>query len=589
MIKNDPLVRVLYIDLSKKSFKIEERPDIFERFLGGSGAAIQLLHENCPEGIDPLDPANPIILCVGPLTGVFPLASKTVAMFKSPHTGNLGESHAGGRSAIAVRMAGYGAIVIQGASDIPIYLSINEKGVRFRDASILWGMKSSFTPGRVIREAEKGAGYRSIMRIGRGGENMITYASVTCETYRHFGRLGLGALWGSKKLKAIIVDGKRQIDVNGSKEYRKLYKQIYNTAVEMPVMKKYHELGTAENLIKLNAIKALPTRNLQQAFFEDIHKISGETMASQYLGRRLACAHCPVACIHLANVREEYKQDAYFYKTTSVGYDFELIYALGTMLGISDANAMLKLIECVENAGIDAMSTGVILAWTTEMFLNNTISAKELGAVSPDWGRADDFIRMVEGIINRESDFYKDLGKGIDHASNIYGGKEFALTYGKNEMPGYHTGPAAHLGYLLGARHSHLDNAGYSIDQKEKKATLITPEEVVDQIIEEESFRQILSSLLICFFARGIYNMDVIEKCLGIMGYNMDQKEIKNMGIEIYKAKYRFKFREGFDFKKQSFAERIFQTEGPDGIISKEYVEKGLKYADKKIGRLVKE
>src|SRR5512141_2705090 len=151
MLDNDPLARVLYIDLSRRSFSVKERPELFEAGLGGTGVGIRLLEEECAPGTDPFGPGNPIILAVGPLTGLYPLASKAVAMFKSPHTGNLGESHAGGRSAVAIRMAGYGAIVIRGASPTPVYLVIDGDRVHFRDARALWGTHSAFTTGSVIR------------------------------------------------------------------------------------------------------------------------------------------------------------------------------------------------------------------------------------------------------------------------------------------------------------------------------------------------------------------------------------------------------------------------------------------------------
>ncbi|HOW52190.1 MAG TPA: aldehyde ferredoxin oxidoreductase N-terminal domain-containing protein, partial [bacterium] len=182
--------KILYIDMTKKSYKTVERPELFAKNLGGTGAAIKLLEEHCPAGIDPYDPAAPLIFSVGPLTGLFPLASKTVAMFKSPLTGNLGESHAGGRAAQAIRMAGYGAIVITGASELPVYVAIHGSTVHFRDATSIWGMKSLFTAGSIIRAGEGGAGVRSIIRIGRGGENKVAFGSATTETYRHFGRLG---------------------------------------------------------------------------------------------------------------------------------------------------------------------------------------------------------------------------------------------------------------------------------------------------------------------------------------------------------------------------------------------------------------
>jgi len=141
MLNHDPLGRVLYIDLTKRRFWIEYRPELFGKYIGGTGVANVLLQEECPEGTDPLGPENPVIFSVGPLVGLFPMASKTVAMFKSPHTGNLGESHAGGRSAVCIRQAGYGAIVIKGASAIPVYITIFGDRVQFHDGRALWGMR----------------------------------------------------------------------------------------------------------------------------------------------------------------------------------------------------------------------------------------------------------------------------------------------------------------------------------------------------------------------------------------------------------------------------------------------------------------
>jgi aldehyde:ferredoxin oxidoreductase len=254
MLKDDPLARVLTIDLARRTYSVEERPELFEAGLGGAGAAIRLLEEECPQGTDPLGPGNPIILAVGPLVGLFPLASKTVAMFKSPHTGNLGESHAGGRSAVALRMAGYGAIVIRKASPSPVYLVVQGDQVYFRDASALWGVHSAYTIGTVLRQRESGSGVRTIMRIGRAGERGVTYASVITETYRHFGRLGLGAVFGSKRLKGLVIAGQRSLPVADRRAYRATYDDIFRAATESPVMRKYHELGTAMNVLPLNEI-----------------------------------------------------------------------------------------------------------------------------------------------------------------------------------------------------------------------------------------------------------------------------------------------------------------------------------------------
>lgn len=572
MPPDDCLANVLYVDLSEKTFWVERREDLFERCLGGSGVAIGLLDEECPKGCDPLAPESPIIFAVGPLTGLFPLGSKSVAMFKSPHTGNLGESHCGGRSAVAIRLAGYGAIVVKGASETPVYVAVHGDRVFFRDASTLWGMSSSFTAGRIIREQEPAAGLRTIMRIGKAGERLVSYASVTTETYRHFGRLGLGAVFGSKKLKALLVSGKRSLAVADRRGYRKLYDEIFQAAVDSPVMQKYHELGTAENVLPLNELGGLPTRNLTASRFEAASQISGESFAEHYLGRRLACSHCPVACIHIAALREPYVDEPYFYKTSMIGYDYEPIFAIGSMLGLSEPARILRLMDRVEALGLDVMSAGVVLAWATEAQKRGLISAEDTGGLTLAWDDCDAYLEAARRIVEQPSELYSSLARGVDCAAERYGGAEFALAFGGNEMPGYHTGPAAHVGFLVGARHSHLDNAGYSIDQKTLVKKGMTPEELARAVMSEEAWRQVLSSLVVCFFARGIYKPEVVSQALQVAGLPLSPEDLSRIGDLIYREKYRFKFREGFSLADVRIPRRIFETPSLVGGWDEAYV-----------------
>jgi len=577
MIENDTLSRILYVDLTKRRIWVDERPDLFEEYIGGAGVGIRLLQEECPEGADPLGPDNPIILTVGPLTGLFPLASKTTAFFKSPHTGNLGESHSGGRSATSIRLAGYGAVVIKGASETPVYISVHDNRAFIRDASALWGMHSSFTIGRIIRDYEPGAGIRTIMRIGIAGEKMVSYACVSMESYRHFGRLGLGAVFGSKKLKAIVMSGRHSIPVTNKKEYLKIYDKIFQSALDKPT-KKYRELGTSENILPLNEMGGLPTRNLRQARFESAHRISGEKFAEDYLGRRVACAHCPVGCIHLAALRQPYKDEPYFYKTSMIPYDYEPIFALGSMIGISEIPDLLKLLEVVEVYGLDCMSTGVILAWATEAMEKRLISEKETMGIKFNWGDQRCYVSAVENIIEQPNDFYKALAKGVDYAAKQYGGEDFAMAFGGNEMPGYHTGPAAHIGFLTGARHSHLDNAGYSIDQKTLINEALHPQELAKQLLKEEQWRQILSSIVVCFFARGIYTPDVVLDALRMSGFELTLDELNQVGNKIVVEKNKFKFREGFKPDELKIPRRILETISPTGYLDEEYIKETVKY-----------
>lgn len=583
---DEALGRILYVDLRRKTYWVRNRPELFLKFLGGVGVATQLLKEELNPEADPLSPDNVVVLAIGALTGVYPTASKLVAMFRSPLTGNLGESHAGGRAPVAVRMAGFGAIVIKGASETPIYLSIHDGKIEFKDASALWGVRSSLTIGKVLREREPWPGMRTIMRIGRAGERMVRYASVILETYRHFGRLGLGAVWGSKKLKAVVVGGKRTIPVADISTYRRYYKEIFDEITKSSVMQKYHDLGTPVNVLPLNKIGGLPTRNLTSNVFEGAEEISGEAFAEYSLARRVACAHCPAACIHIAVIRERYPHEKYFYTTRYIGYDYEPIYALGSMLGIKEREGLLRLIEEVDVVGLDAMSTGVALAWTTEAFKKGIVSEGDT-LLKPEWGDWRTYIEMVRHIVNQPNDFYRTLALGVKKASETYGGSEFALTYGGNEMPGYHTGPGAHIGFLIGLRHSHLDNAGYSVDQKYVGKEYPPPQALIDELIEEEAWRQVLSSLVVCFFSRGVYKPPVVSKVLEPLGMKLREEELRELGINIYKEKLKLKIRLGFRLEDLKPPRRVFETPSPFGVMSEEYFKEALQYYREKVLQLL--
>ena len=197
------------------------------------------------------------------------------------------------------------------------------------------------------------------------------------------------------------------------------------------------------------------------------------------------------------------------------------------------------------------------------------------------WGDWQSYVQAVKNIVEQPTDFYKALSKGVDCASNIYGGQEFALSWGGNEMSGYHTGPAAHIGCLVGARHSHLDNAGYSVDQKTltvKKNT--SPEDLAQLLLKEERWRQILSSLVVCFFARGIYTPEIVLKLQEISGMPCSSEDdLRNLGRKILAEKYKFKIREKFDVTKVRIPRRIAEITTPLGEqISLAYVQKAAEH-----------
>jgi aldehyde:ferredoxin oxidoreductase len=575
------LRKVLYIDLSRNESWVEEKQELFQEWMGGTGAGIKLLREECPPGTDPLSPQAPIIFSIGPLNGIFPVATKAVATFKSPLNGELGESYAGGRLHLAMRFAGHEAIVIRGRAERPCYISINDAEVKIKDATSIWGIDAQVT-GMILREREPGVGRRSIIRIGPGGERMIRYANVIVDTYRHFGRLGLGAVFGSKNLKAMAISGTERAEIPDAKRYREVYNKLYQTAVQTDIMEKYHDLGTSVNINVLNWLKGLPTKNFQASSFSEAEKISGEMFADNYLFRRLSCAGCPIGCVHIAALKSAFSPHHEF-EVRKISYDYEPIYSLGSNLGVASAEGVLQLINAVEGLGLDAMSSGVVLGWATEAYERDLITPQETLGIPLQWNNVKSYLQALENIVKAPNDFFAALGKGVDFAASKYGGKEFAMALGGNEVSGYHTGPASIVGQLVGVRHSHLDNAGYSIDQKAAKKQM-DPEQMVDDIIKEDNSRGVFNSLVGCLFARGVYTEDNIIEALGAVGIERSKDDLQILGKKIFEEKYRFKVGEGFDLSAARVPNRFFETVSTMGKVSPETVKEMLSLYKRKRG-----
>ena len=575
------LRKVLYIDLTRQESWIEERQELFESWMGGTGVGIRLLQEECPPGTDPLSPEAPIILSIGPLNGVFPVATKTAATFKSTLTGNLGESYAGGRLSLALRFAGHEAVVIQGRAERPSYISINDQEVRIKDATSIWGVDAQ-TTGIILRDREPGVGRRSIIRIGPAGEAGVRFACVMVDTYRHFGRLGLGAVFGSKNLKALAVSGKEHVDVPDIKRYKAVYNRLYRAAVHTEVMEKYHDIGTSVNISVLNWLRGLPTKNFLLSSFPEGENIAGEVFAEKHLIRRFSCAGCPIGCVHIAALKTAFSEHHEF-EVRRVSYDYEPIYSLGSNLGVKTAEGILQLIDACERLGLDVMSAGVVLSWATEALEKGLITEKETMGVPLQWNEVEGYAKALNLMVRAPNEFYASLARGAEYAAAKYGGQEYAMTLGGNEVSGYHTGPASIVGQLVGSRHSHLDNAGYGIDQKAIKKPMDL-ETMVEEIIKEDNSRGVFNSLVACLFARGVYSEDNIIDSLGAVGIEKSKDDLESLGERIFQEKYKFKVQEGFDLSAARVPRRFYETVSASGMVTAEMVQEMLEIYRKKRG-----
>jgi len=540
MASDNDLFRVLVYDLAAAKGDIVMLPGRGE-MIGGSGLAALLFAKYGEVAADALDPGQPIIFAIGPATGYFPLMSKTVAGFKSPYNGFYAESHAGGRSALALRFAGLDALVVIGRAKRPSVLVVGSRRLELLDTHYLWGA-DVFTTGKLLRKIAAGSsGHRSIMRIGPAGENGIGYACVNVDTYRHFGRLGLGAVMGAKNLKAVVVQGDADLPLPVDKGYAKLFKAIHEQVTSSGMMAKYHDLGTPANVLPLNELKSLPWRNMTATSDPEAAKISGEAFADELLMHNAACSGCPVGCIHIGMVREKFS-DAHRFAIHQVAYDHEPNFAAGPMLGVTDPAEVLAINDMADRQGLDIISAGVALAWAVEATTKGLFSEKDT-EVRLAFGDAEAFKRALWLLGHKANDFYALLGQGSMAAAKHYGGEEFACVLGQ-EMAGYATGETYFVSQTVGFRHSHLDTGAYSYDQKHKEKDVAA---VVKFLIDDERERVLLTSLVGCLFARGVYKPDVIAEVLTSLGYPELAAGQDAAAEKARRARWRLKLATGYD------------------------------------------
>ncbi len=572
--------RVLLMDVTVGKGKIVHL-DGRNEVAGGSGLAALLYEKYGHPDLSWDEVGQPLIFAIGPLTGYFPLMSKMVCSFKSNYHGEYTESHAGGRAALSLRFCDLDALVIVGRSGQLSCLSIGANHIELKDATFLRGTDTE-SSGKLIRRMFKaGSGHRSIMRIGPSGEIGSAMACINVDTYRHFGRMGGGAAMGAKNLKAIVIHGDSDFSVPPGKEYGSLYKEVYKKVTSTDMMRKYHNLGTPANLQGLNDISSLPWRNLQQTSDPAIANITGKSFADQTLLRNGACSGCPVGCIHIGFIREKMEVDnRYHYH--QVAYDYEPIFAAGTMLGVTNTFDVLRILDVIEKIGLDAMSGGVALAWATEATEKGLISAKET-LVPLVFGDALAYQQAARHLGRGGNDFYRLLGQGTLKAAAVYGGAEFACVLGQ-EMAGYATGELFFAAQTVGFRHSHLDTGAYSYDQKNSSKDVMS---AVDFLIADEPGRAFLTSMVGCLFARSVYTEEQLAECLRVVGYDELSGSIPKVSEHIRTLRWKVRAQTGFKADNFSIPKRFYQVETWKGPIDTSYLDSLKKEYGRRIQSLI--
>ncbi len=558
--------RVVVFDLEARRGDILSLPGR-SAWMGGSGLAALLFEQFGQASAPAFDPAQPLIFALGPLNAYFPLMSKTVCGFKSPYNGFYAESHAGGRSSMALRFAGFDALVVRGRASRPGCLVVGSRRLELVDTHYLWGADVA-TTGKLVRKiVPEFSGHRSILRIGPAGENRSAYACINVDTYRHFGRLGAGAVMGAKNLKAIVIQGDGELPAPENRDYPKLFKSLHEKVTSSGMMEKYHNLGTPANVLPLNELKSLPWRNLQATADPEAGKISGEAFAENLLMHNAACSGCPVGCIHVGMVREMFAESHRF-AIHQVSYDHEPNFAAGPMLGVTDPTEVLAIIDAVERQGLDIVSAGVALAWATEATEKGLVSEKETFDRLA-FGDAAAYKRAVYHLGHKANDFYALLGQGALAAAKQYGGADFACVLGQ-EMAGYATGETYFASQTVAFRHSHLDTGAYSYDQKHKEKDL---EGAVKFLVNDERERVLLTSLVVCLFAREVYKPEVVAEALACLGYRELADSMEAVSEAVRRARWRLKVATGYDPMATRIPKRFAEVTTWKGPVDAEYME----------------
>ena len=545
-MKNKHMNNVLLrINLTTKEITKETIPDsVVYGYMGGTGYITYFLYKELQPKIDPLSSENKIIIAPGPIQGTkIPVSGRYAMGTKSPLTGLYLDSNVGGFLGPEIRFTGYDLIIIEGKSESPVYLSIRNDKIEIKDAKHLWGKFVRETE-KIIRNTEEEPKMR-VLTIGPAGENLVKFACTTSDSYRNAGRGGLGAVFGSKNLKAVAIKGSTR-PTNGNQELieeiRKDIIQRARTAKETGHL--MHKHGTSWLVDVSNQVAQFPTRNFQSGEFEDHKKINHETMAEKYKRFRRPCFQCPIGCSETLDASVfEWTEEKEIAKP-----EYETLAMLGGNCGINNIETIIHANYLCNQLGIDTISIGSIIAMTMEAKEKGFVEGEEFKEV--EFGNSDKLLELIKKIAYREElgDF---LAEGVSTVAKEWGTEHFAIHSKGLPFPAWD--PRGKLGLGLsyataavGA--SHLRGWPSTADVPDKSA-----EPVIKSMIEQQDLKTIKDCLSICHFTHSITPSLSLDDCRKITSAVWDKEvsieELRDIAQKVWILKRLFNSRE-FEPKK---------------------------------------
>jgi aldehyde:ferredoxin oxidoreductase len=544
--------KILHVNLTTGETKTEPlSEDMAKQYIGGIGLGIRLLMDNSKPGTDAFDPDNPLIYCAGPLSGTMgPTAGNGYAVVsKSPATGGVGEGKAHGFFGPDLKRAGYDAVIIKGKAPKLSYLWIDDDKVEIRDAGYLKGATVNDTDNK-IRD-ELGDFYIRVSAIGEAGEKLCRFAAIINDEFRAIGRTGMGGVMGSKNLKAVAVRGTHDVNVANLDGFKEFIKMIFER-MEGPATKKYKTLGTPENVLVLNSLFALATRNFTNASFEGADKVSGENLNEHYVKKIIGCATCGMRCDHIAVVPEGP------YKGSTSRLEFECLWSMGPLCGVDRLDAVIEAMRIVNEYGMDGISIGVVVAFAMDLYEHGIITKEQTDGIDLRFGNVEALIAIIHKIGKREGWLGNILAEGVAKAAELIGGDayKYACHIKGLELPGYdlRTLKTAALGFSVSFRGAcHLRNGAYSPDVKGKVNRFKIEKGRGKMIADEGNMYNIIDSLIVCKFSRGTYYdgwKDLATYYTLATGLPMTPEEMTKSGERIENLARLFNIREGKGTRK---------------------------------------
>lgn len=552
--------KILRVNLTEKTFKNEVlNLDDAQKYIGGRGLGTKILLDEINPAIDALSSENKLIFITGPLSGTpVPTGGRYMVVTKSPLTGTVACSNSGGHWGAELKFAGYDIVIVEGKSEKPVYINIEDDKVAIRDAGHLWGKLVSETTNELKNEvAEKSR----ILTIGPGGEKLSKMAAIMNDFDRAAGRSGVGAVMGSKNLKAITVRGTGKVELFDAEKLKEVVavcnKAIKDNGVTGQGLPTY---GTAVLVNILNENGALPVNNFQKAYFDKAEAISGETLSSDYLVRKNPCHRCPIACGRWVKMGD----------TECGGPEYETLWSFGSDCGVSDMEAIIKANFLCNEYGIDTISVGATIAAAMELEQKGYLKNEDLGGASLKFGDADAVVEWTKRIGAREG-FGDKMADGSYVLCESYGVPELSMSVKKQELPAYD--PRGIQGQGLSYATSNRGGChvrGYMISPE-----ILGSPEKLDRFTTEgkaqwtkifQDLTAVIDSLGLCLFTSFAYSVDnYVDMYNAACGTEYTAATILEAGDRIYNIERVFNIKSGVAGNQDTLPKRLLEDPIPDG------------------------